>query len=399
MKYVVVLGDGMADWPIESLGNKTPLEVADIENIDKIALESEVGLCRTVPQGMKPGSDNANLSVMGFDPLKFYSGRSPLEAASIGIDLLPDDVTYRANLVYLAGGGEYENLTMGDYSAGEITTGEAAELINYLKEYIDCGYLKLYNGVSYRHCLVRSKGDLGTEFTPPHDISDKVITEYLPRGRYGDEMLGIMKKSYELLSSHPVNLKRIAEGKNPANSLWFWGEGRKPALQSFEKKYGLKSAVISAVDLIKGIGICAGMDVIEVENATGNYDTNFDGKAAAAINALKNGYDFVYIHMEAPDECGHHGDLKHKIESIEKIDKCVVKPLIETFPDINMLIMPDHPTPIAIKTHCAEAVPFVLKRSGVKLNGTIYDEKHAKATGIYIEPGYTLMDRFIKGEK
>ncbi len=397
MKYVVILGDGMADWPIASLNEKTPLEVAHIENIDKIAKESLVGLCKTIPDGMKPGSDNANLSVMGFDPLKFYSGRSPLEAASIGIDLKPDDVTYRANLVCLAGEDEYENLTMADYSAGEITTKEAQELINCLKKYFDSDELKLYNGVSYRHCLVRSKGELGTEFTPPHDISDKLITDFLPKGKYGEEMLTMMKKSYEILKSHPINLERVKNGKNPANSLWFWGEGRKPALQSFEKKYGLKSAVISAVDLIKGIGICAGMDVIEVPGATGNYDTNFEGKAQAAIEALKGKYDFVYIHMEAPDECGHHGDLKHKIESIEKIDKLVVKPIIEAFPDINMLIMPDHPTPIAIKTHCSQAVPFVMKRSGVKVKGTVYDEKHAKSTGVYIEKGYTLMDKFIKG--
>lgn len=402
MKYVVVLGDGMADWKIESLGNKTCLEYAKTPNIDKIAPLSEVGKFRTVPAGFNPGSDVANMSVMGFNPKKYYTGRSPLEAVAMGIKLKDTDVTMRANLVTLAGDGAYEDMTMADYSSGEITTAEAAELIAYLKEHLDGDGLTLYPGISYRHCLVVDHGSTEHKLTPPHDISDKKITEYLPAGEGAEKFLALMKKSYELLKNHPVNLRRIKEGKNPANSLWLWGEGTKPMLDDFARKTSLKGGVISAVDLVKGISLLAGMKFISVEGATGNYDTNFKGKAEAAADALINGgLDYVYIHMEAPDECGHHGDVAHKVYSIEKIDGDVVGTLMERLnksgEDYCMLICPDHPTPCAIKTHVSDPVPYLLYTNKRDLsNGAKrYTEDEAEKTGLFIEDGFTLIDRML----
>ena len=403
MKYVVVLGDGMADWPIEKLGGKTCLEYANTPNMDKLAPHSELGLFRTVPEGFAPGSDVANMSVMGFDPAKYYTGRSPLEAVAMGINLRDTDVTLRANLVTLAGGGSYEDMAMADYSAGEITTEEAKELINYLKKELDGDGLTLYPGVSYRHCLVAENGKTGHTLTPPHDISDRKITEYLPKGPCAERYLALMKKSYGLLKDHPINRARMAAGKNPANSLWLWGEGTKPALENFAAKTGLKGGVISAVDLVKGIALLADMKFIPVEGATGNYDTNFPGKAEAAARELTDGgLDYVYIHMEGPDECGHHGDVEHKIFSIEQIDGLVVKTLKERLEaageDYCMLICPDHPTPCAIKTHVADPVPYLLYTNVKDLdNGAKrYTETEAKNTGVFIEKGYTLLDRMLK---
>ena len=352
MKYVVVLGDGMADRKIEKLGFKTCLEAARTPNMDALAPHAELGMFRTVPAGFKPGSDVANMSVLGFDPAKYYTGRSPLEAVAMGIELKNTDVTMRANLVTLAGEGKYEDMVMADYSAGEITTDEARELIEYLKGRLDGDGLTLYAGISYRHCLVAANGSATHEFTPPHDISDRKITDYLPKGEGAEKFLELMKASYGLLKDHPINKRRIAEGKNPANSLWLWGEGTKPMLENFESKTGLKGGVISAVDLVKGIALLADMRFIAVEGATGNYDTNFRGKALAAADALTDGgLDYVYIHMEAPDECGHHGDVEHKIYSIERIDSDVVAVLKERLErageDYCMLICPDHPTPCA----------------------------------------------------
>lgn len=402
MKYVVVLGDGMADWKIESLGGKTCLEYARTPNIDRLAPLSEEGMFRTVPEGFKPGSDVANMSVMGFNPKKYYTGRSPLEAVAMGIGLKDTDVTLRANLVTLAGDGPYEEKTMADYSAGEITTKEARELIEYLKKELDGDGFTLYPGISYRHCLVAENGQTGHELTPPHDISDKKITDYLPKGRCADRYLALMKRSYELLKDHPVNVARVRAGKNPANSLWLWGEGTKPMLENFTQKTGLKGGVISAVDLVKGISILAGMKFIPVEGATGNYDTDFKAKAEAAADALIcGGLDYVYIHMEAPDECGHHGDVEHKVFSIEQIDGLVVKTLTERLKaageDFCMLICPDHPTPCAIKTHISDPVPYLLYCSKTNLsNGaTRYTEDEAAATGKFISEGYTLIDRML----
>jgi 2,3-bisphosphoglycerate-independent phosphoglycerate mutase len=401
MKYVVVLGDGMADWKIENLGNKTCLEAAKTPNLDRIAPLSEVGLCKTVPDGMKPGSDVANMSVLGFNPKNFYTGRSPLEAVSMGIKLSATDVTLRCNLVTLSGEADYKDKTMVDYSAGEITTEEARELINYLKTKLDGKGYTFYPGISYRHCLVVNNGVTGHDLTPPHDISDKKITNYLPKGKCGDVYLNFMKESYALLKDHPINKKRIAEGKHPANSIWLWGEGTKPALDDFEKLRSLKGGVISAVDLVRGIGLLAGMKIIDVDGITGNYDTNFLGKANAAADALLGGLDYVYIHMEAPDECGHHGDSAHKVYSIEQIDEKVVGVLIDRFnkagEDFAMLVCPDHPTPVAIKTHISDPIPYLIYTNKCSLsNGAKrYTEDEATNTGKYVPEGYMLIERLL----
>lgn len=401
MKYAVVLGDGMADWKIESLGNRTCLEAARTANLDRLAPLSEVGLCKTVPDGMKPGSDVANMSVLGFDPHRYYTGRSPLEAVSMGIKLTDTDVTLRCNLVTLSGEENYADRTMIDYSAGEITTGEAAELIAFLKESLDDARFTLYAGISYRHCLVVKDGITGHELTPPHDISDRRITGYLPKGAMGGVYLNMMKKSAELLKNHPINLKRVKEGKRPANSIWLWGEGTKPALSPFEEAHSLKGGIISAVDLVKGIGMLAGMQVLEVAGATGNYDTDFKGKAEAAADALAGGLDFVYIHMEAPDECGHHGDAEHKIYSIEQIDGVVIPTLLKRLESAGekyaVLVTPDHPTPCACKTHVSEPVPYLIYTNikSLACGAKHYTEDEAKKTGIYVADGYKLIERLL----
>lgn len=402
MKYVIFLGDGMADYPIESLGGKTPLAKAVKPNMDALCRAGETGLVKTVDNALPPGSDVANLSVMGYNPLTYYTGRSPLEALSIGVSLKDTDVTFRANLVTLTDEAVFEEKTMADYSSGEITTAEAHELIQYIKEHIKLSNISFYGGTSYRHLMVWGGGSKKVTLTPPHDISDKKITDYLPIGDGAEILLDIMKQSHALLKEHPVNKKRMAQGLNPANSLWIWGEGTKPRLSSFANKFDLSGTMISAVDLLKGIAVGAGMNVVEVEGATGTIDTNFEGKAQAAVNALKNGTDFVYIHMEAPDECGHHGDLEDKIKSIELIDEKVVGPVTEFLKnsgeDFRLLITPDHPTPISLKTHVHDAVPFVIfdSRAANKCSGLTYSEENAAKTGLYIEPGCQLMERFLK---
>lgn len=399
MKYVVILGDGMADYPNPSLGNKTPLMLAKKPYIDGLAAISEAGLCKTVPEGMKPGSDVANLSVLGYNPMECYTGRSPLEAASIGIALKDTDVTARANLVTLSGEQNYADKTMLDYSAGEITTGEAEELINYLAKELNDGVYSLHAGISYRHCLVVNNGEIAGDLTPPHDITGKPVKDYLPKSEIGKKYLKIMERSAELLKNHPVNAARIKTGKNPANSLWFWGEGTKPSLQAFSERYGLKGGIISAVDLLKGIAKLSGMQAIDVVGATGNYDTNFAGKAEACLAALKNGLDYVYVHMEAPDECGHHGDAAHKIYSIEQIDgvvKRIAEGLKAAGEEFSLLICPDHPTPLSIMTHSADPVPYIIYKSGeVKKGVARYDEENAASTGIYLSSGEELMKRFL----
>ena len=400
MKYIVVLGDGMADWNIPAFENRTCLEIANTPTLDELAKKAEIGLCKTVPEGFKPGSDVANMSVLGFNPKDYYTGRSPLEAVSMGIKLKDTDVTLRCNLVTLSDDEPYDKKIMLDYSAGEISTEEAQKLISCLKENLDCKDYTFYAGIQYRHCLVVDSGATGAELTPPHDISDKVIENYLPKGVNSSIYAGLMKKSYEILSSHPVNLKRVKEGKKPANSIWLWGEGTKPALADFKDLRGLKGGIISAVDLVKGIGLLAGMKIIEVDGATGNYDTNFQGKANAAAGWLLNGLDFVYIHMEAPDECGHHGDFKNKIYSIEQIDG-VVKTLIARMnkagEDFAILVCPDHPTPCAIKTHTSDPIPYLLY-SNVKnlFNGAKrYTEDEAAKTGEYLPQGHLLIEKLF----
>ena len=399
MKYIIILGDGMADYRQSFLDNKTPLMLAKKPFIDSLSLKSEMGLCKTVPNGLKPGSDVANLSVLGYDPKECYTGRSPLEAASIGIDLKDTDITARANLVTLSNEKDYHDKTMIDYSAGEISTKEAKELIEYLKKHLDNEKYSLYAGISYRHCMVIDKGELVGDLTPPHDITGKPIKEHLPKSKAGIELLEIMKKSHELLKDHPINKERIRNGKNPANSLWFWGDGTKPNLISFEQKFNKKGGIISAVDLLKGIAKLAKMRVIEVEGATGNYDTNFLGKAKACVDNLKDGLDFVYVHMEAPDECGHHGDAEHKIYSIEQIDnvvKYIAESLDEMGEDYSILILPDHPTPLSIMTHCSDPVPYLLYNSKKAVKGVkSYDEEHAESTGIFEEQGHNLIKKLF----
>lgn len=365
MKYLVILGDGMADYPVPSFGGKTVLDVANKPNMDYMSKYGELGMVKTVPDGLKPGSDVANLSVLGYEVKNCYTGRSPLEAASIGVKLKDNDVTFRANLVTLSDDEPFENKVMIDYSAGEITSSEAAELIDAVEKELHTEFIHFYSGVSYRHLLVWTGGSTHVNLTPPHDISDKKIGEYLPCGDNGDELLELMKRSNEILKKHPVNQKRIKEGKNPATSLWFWGEGTKPKIDNFKEKFGISGSMISAVDLLKGIAICAEMKSIDVPGATGNWDTNFDGKAQAAFDTLtRDGQDFVYIHMEAPDECGHQGNAEKKKLSVELIDNKVVGFLKDTLDnhniDYKMMILPDHPTPISLKTHVYDPVPYII---------------------------------------
>lgn len=402
MKYIVILGDGMADYAVKEFDGKTVLDVANKPNIDYMSEHGELGTVKTVLDGMKPGSDVANLSVMGYDTTKCYTGRSPLEAASIGVNLKDTDVTFRTNLVTLSDDEEYENKTMLDYSAGEISTEEAAELIKAVEEELHTEYAHFFAGVSYRHLLVWANGSTNVSLTPPHDISDKKITDHLPKGDNGEELLSLMKKSQEILINHPVNKKRMEMGKNPANSIWVWGEGSKPQLENFYEKYNLKASVISAVDLIKGIAKCADMKSIDVPGATGNWDTNFDGKAQAALDTLlKDGQDFVYIHMEAPDECGHQGNAEKKKLSVELIDEKVVgflrTKLKEADVDYKMLILPDHPTPISLKTHVSDPVPYVIYDSrNENGSGLTYNEENAGKTKVFIDKGHDLMKHFIE---
>ncbi len=402
MKYIVILGDGMADRPLKDFDNKTPLEMAYKPNIDRLAKLGELGMVKTVTDGFKPGSDVCNLAVLGYNPKLYYKGRSCIEAVSMGINLTEEDTTYRCNLVTLSDEPCYENKTMVDYSAGEISTEEAKELIEFLKEHFNNETFKLYNGISYRHCLVSKCGNHEAILTPPHDISGKKITDFLPQ--YDDKLLEMMKKSYELLKNHPVNLKRLKQGKRPANSVWFWGMGTKPSLPDFKQKTGLNGAVISAVDLVKGIGILANMENISVPNVTGDIDSNFDGKAEYALNALEKN-DFVYVHMEAPDECGHRGQAENKKLAIELIDEHVVGKIVQSLDDkkidYTIMILPDHPTPIEIKTHAKEPVPYLLYSSLKNncTNSSLYSEKEGEKSGIFIEKGYKLIDRMINYAK
>lgn len=400
MKYILILGDGMADYPISQLNNKTPLQYAKKPHIDFLAQNAEVGTVKTIPDGIPPGSDAANLSVMGYNPRVYYTGRSPLEAASMGIDLSDTDVAIRCNLVTLSEDEEYDQKTMIDYSSDEISSEEAKELIYEINRHFKNDSICFYPGISYRHCMVWKNGYTGLKLTPPHDILEKKITNYLPSGENTEILLDMMIKSYDILKDHPVNKARVSRGLRPANSIWLWGEGKKPSIPKFYDKYKLNGSVISAVDLIKGIGILAGFRNVEVEGATGNIDTNFYGKAQAALKELESGQDFVYLHIEAPDECGHRHEIENKVKSIELIDDRIVGPIIEgleKYDDYRILILPDHPTPLSLRTHTAEPVPFLLyqktnpKKSGV----TGYDELQAAKTGIIFNDGYKLMDHFI----
>lgn len=400
MKYVVLLCDGMADYPVKELGDKTPMECAKKPNMDSLAKTSLVGLVKTVADGLKPGSDVANLSVLGYDPETYYTGRSPLEAGSIGIDMKNTDVSFRCNLVTLSEEPNYEDKTILDYCSDDISTEEARELIHFLGEHFNNEEFQLYSGVSYRHCLIWNNGtlDIGT-LTPPHDITGKKIKQYIPTHPNTKKLYEMMVKSYDLLKDHPVNKARIARGLRPANSMWLWGEGKRAQLTPFLKKFGLKGSMISAVDLLKGIGKFSEMNVVNVDGATGYLDTNFEGKADAAISELEKGQDFVYIHVEAPDECGHRHEIQNKVKSIELIDEKIlskVKKALDKFDDYKILICPDHPTPLALRTHTNDPVPFLIYQKSKNLNGVdCFTENSAKSTGYFVEKGPTLMDFFI----
>ncbi len=402
MKYLVVLCDGMADTPNAALGGKTPMECAHKPNMDALAKNAEVGMCRTVAAGLKPGSDVANLSVMGYDPAVCYTGRSPLEAASIGVDLKPTDVALRCNTVTLSGEENYEDKTMVDYCAGDISTEEAHKIIETVEKELGSDIYKFYGGVSYRHCLVVDNGttDLGN-MTPPHDISGRVIGEYLSKSENAAPLIDLMKKSYEILKNHPVNIERRKKGLHEANSIWLWGEGRRPRLENFKEKNGVSGCVVSAVDLLKGIGICAGMETPEVEGATGYIDTNFEGKTQAGIDAFKRGTDLVYLHFEAPDECGHRGEAQNKVKAIEMIDSRVLTKMLDYLngcgDDYRILIMPDHPTPLETMTHSSAPVPFLIYDSRKKENGvSSFTEKNAAETGEFVEHGPDIMSMLLE---
>ena len=400
MKYFVLLCDGMADYKFEGLGGKTPMEMAYKPNMDRLAKAAVVGTAKTVADNLKPGSDVANLSVLGYDPQECYTGRSPLEAASIGINLSDTDVTLRCNLVTLSEEPCYENKTMIDYSAGDISSAEAAEIIKTVEKELGNEIYSFYSGVSYRHCLVVKNGttDLGN-MTPPHDISGRVIGPYLSNSENAKGLIDLMKKSVAVLKDHPVNLKRVSEGKRPANSIWLWGEGTKPQMVSFYDKFGIKAGIVSAVDLIKGIGKLARCCVAEVEGATGYIDTNFEGKADAACELFKT-CDLVYVHVEAPDECGHRGEAENKVRAIELIDEKILAPILkclEQYGEYRVLIAPDHPTPLVTMTHARDPVPFLIYDNKHEENGVLqFTEESAKNTGIYYDHGPDLMKVLLK---
>lgn len=401
MKYIIILIDGVADYRIAELGNKTPLQYAKTPAMDSIAGNGEMGTVKTIPDGMAPGSDTANLSVLGYDPKKYHTGRSPLEAVSLGIDLSEDDVVFRCNLVTLSEEDDYTDRTMVDYSAGEIPTDLSRILIRDIGSKLQTEKIKFFPGVSYRHIIVWEGGPDNNILTPPHDILDKKISDFLPRGPGSSALLDMMIRSSSLLKEHAINKERVKKGIRPANSIWIWGEGRKPALDSFCEKYKLRGSVISAVDLIKGIGILAGLTPVRVEGATGTIHTNFKGKASAAIGRLTGDKDFVYLHLEAPDECSHQGNVKDKVKSIEIIDREVIGPIKEALDrqgfDYKMMILPDHYTPVSVKTHTSEPVPFLIYDSSRKAYSRLerFDEFTAKRTGLYFKEGYKLADYFF----
>lgn len=401
MKYVVILGDGMPDYPLDELGGKTPLEYARTPNMDKLAKCGEMGTVKSVPDGMPAGSDVANLSVMGYDPARYYTGRSPIEAVAMGVEMSDQDLTFRCNLVTLSDEEPYKSKSMLDYSAGEISTAEAREIMNAVGQKLGSEIHSFYPGVSYRHLMVWRGGPSpdGFKLTPPHDISGKEITDYLPQGENSSVLLEFMEKSGAFLKEHPVNRDRLARGLKPANSIWLWGEGRKPRLDSFREKYGLEGVVISAVDLIKGLGILSGLEAADVPGATGTITTDFRGKAQRALKELHSGSDFIFVHVEAPDEAGHQGDIETKIKAIEEIDEKVVGEILrglEDFPEYKLMVLSDHPTPLSLRTHTSEAVPFCIFKKGTPLKNPKgeYSESFA-AKGIYIEKGHELMDYFL----
>lgn len=399
MKYIIVLGDGMADEPIESLGGKTPLEYAATPTMDKLSKKAEIGMVHTIPDGMKPGSDTANLSVLGYDPAKYYSGRSPLEALSIGVPMKDTDIAIRCNIVTISEDDvPFEEKTIIDHSSSEISTEDCDVLLQAVRNVLENETYKFYKGTSYRHCLIWDKGEI-VELTPPHDVLTQVIGQYLPDDAILRDM---MKKSYDILVNHPINIERRKKGLNPANCCWFWGAGTKPMLSSFEEKTGKKGMMISAVDLLKGIAVGAGMGVAHIEGANGGLNTNYEGKTKAAVKALlEDGYDFAYIHLEAPDEMGHQGSVERKVQAIEYLDSRVISPLAKALDDrgaeYRMLVLPDHPTPIRVRTHTSDSVPYMLYDSTKKLDKTWnYNEREGSASGNFVEKGHTLIEHLFE---
>lgn len=398
MKYVVILGDGMADEPIEALGGRTPLEAAGTPVMDLLAKDAEIGLLKTIPDGMKPGSDTANLAVLGYDPKEYYTGRSPLEALSIGVPMEDTDVALRCNLVTLTEEEPYEEKRILDHSASEISTEDAAVLLDAVKKELENESYQFYTGTSYRHCMIWKHGTV-VELTPPHDHLTEVIHPYLPQDAALREM---QKRSYEILASHPINQERKAKGLNPANSCWFWGAGTKPMLSAFSEKYEKNGTMISAVDLLKGIAVGAKMQVVEVPGANGGLHTNYEGKAEAALKALlQDGKDFAYVHLEAPDEMGHQGSLERKLQAIENLDHRIIRLVKEGLDasgeDYRMLVLPDHPTPLRIRTHSSEPVPYLLYDSRKRLGSSeSYCERTAKENGILRPEGYKMMDVLLE---
>lgn len=402
MKYLVLIPDGMADRPVAALDGRTPMQAARKPCMDALAARATVGLVSNVPEGMVPESDTANMAILSFDPKVYSRGRSPLEAISMGLSMAPDETAYRCNVVTLSEEGEYEDKIMLDHSADEITTAEADELIKALEAHFGNDCRHFYTGVSYRHCILWKNGNDTYDFSRPHDIIGRPIREYLPSEENGGgEFRRLMKESYEVLNHHPVNEARRARGLKPANSAWLWSPGKKPRLPDFTEKWGIQGTVISAVDLIKGIGLCAGMKSVDVEGATGNVHTNYDGKARAAIKAFEDGADLVYIHVEGPDECGHRAETENKVLSIELIDQKILAPVYEYLKtsgeDFKILVLPDHPTPIEIRTHSMEPVPFFLFDSRRDVCGVeTFTEASAAECGLYIPDGFTLLDRVIE---
>jgi len=404
MKTLILIPDGMADTPLDKLGNKTPMECANKPTMDMLAKHSLIGTVSNVPKGMVPESDTANLAILSYDPKIYSKGRSPLEALSMGIEMQPDETAYRCNVVTLSEeeGIPYEERTIIDHSADEITTAEANELVKALDKELGNNNRKFYTGVSYRHCLIIKNGNDKYDFMRPHDILGKKIGEYLPKIENGGaEYLDMMKKSYDILNHHPINEARRKRGLKPANSAWFWSPGKKPQLPSFEEKWHIKGAVISAVDLIKGIGLCAKMKSIDVEGATGNVHTNYDGKAQAAIKAFKDGEDLVFVHVEAPDECGHRAEIENKVLSVELIDKKILSPVYEYLKQsgehFRIMVLPDHPTPLCLRTHTIDPVPFLIYDSKKNFDGCdTFTEATAKSKNYYIPKGHTLMQLLLK---
>lgn len=400
MKFIVVLADGMADEPIEQLNNKTPLDFAQTPFFDLLSSKGEIGLVNTIPEGMSPGSDTANLAVMGYDAKKYYTGRSPLEAISIGAQMLETDVCFRVNFVTLTEDEPYEAKTILDHSSDEITTEEAAELLKAIQAEFESETRHFFVGVSYRHALIWNNGSTQVTLTPPHNILGKVIGGFLPQGDHSELISHMMKKSYDILNQHPINQKRREKGLRPANSIWPWGEGTKPLIPAFEELFNKKGAVISAVDLLKGIAIAAKMQSIDVEGATGNLYTNYAGKVTAAIDVLEKGADFVYIHIEGPDECGHRGETLNKVKSIEWIDEKVVGPIYNYFTEqkqaFKIAVLPDHPTPIHLRTHTSVPIPYFIYSSEAEVsNSHRYTEEGAKHTGHYFPVGHEFMKYFL----